>query len=52
MFAFEMFGGLDGELLAITVRARRTINRDFKPRVDNFKRHGLNEEDAKNLFEA
>src|SRR5262249_40483459 len=33
MLAFETFGGLDGERLAVAIRARRTINRDFKLRA-------------------
>src|SRR5215813_1260026 len=33
MLALETFGGLDGERLAVAIRARRTINRDFKLRA-------------------
>jgi hypothetical protein len=33
MLAFEMFGGLDGKHLAVAIRARRTINRDFELRA-------------------
>src|SRR5262249_33430647 len=33
MLALETFGRLDGERLAVAIRARRTINRDFKLRA-------------------
>src|SRR5262245_12579556 len=33
MLALETFGGLDSERLAVAIRARRTINRDFELRA-------------------
>jgi hypothetical protein len=41
MLAFETFGGLDGERLAVAIRARRTINRDFKLRARRLRERPL-----------
>jgi hypothetical protein len=46
MLALEMLGCLDGERLAVAMRARRTVNLNLKPRARQLHRRCLQSSSA------